>query len=94
MKGSMYTEEEKLLGDEVCRLVNEDKELKHFFAKISYATLKDFAGEITEAFKVQDKKQGAEVMQKYTDLVKALAMHIYIKVVPKREAEQREKSKK
>jgi len=83
-KGSMYTKEEQLLGDKICDLVNTDKELKHFFAETSFNVLKGFAGDINRAFDARDKIEGDRVMHKYVDLIKALAMHVYIKVMIKK----------
>ena len=82
--GSMYTKEEQLLGDEVCELVNADKELKHFFATTCFKILREFAGDINKAFNAKDKEEGKRVWQKNVDLIKALSMHIYIKVSMKK----------
>lgn len=83
-EGSMYTKEEQILSDEVCDLVNADKELKHFFATTCFKILREFAGDITKAFNAKDKEEGKRVMQNNVDLIKALAMHVYIKVMMKK----------
>lgn len=83
-EGIMYTKEEEKLGDEVCDLVNADKVLKHFFATTCFNVLKTFAVDINRAFKAQDKKEGERVMRANVDLIKSLAMHVYIKVTMKK----------
>ena len=94
INNSMYTAEECILGDEVCRLINADKELKVFFREKLADTLQTYAVEVTTAYQTKDKQRAADATCKAAELFKALIMHIYLKVVPKREAEQREKEAK
>ena len=83
---SMYTAEECILGKEVCRLINEDKELKVFFKQKLGSVMQTYAAEIIKSWEVKDRQRAAEATQRAGELIKSLVMHIYIKVVPKRES--------
>ena len=91
---SMYTPEECVLGQEVCRLINADKELKVFFREKIGDALQAYATEVIKAWEAKDHPRAAKAASNAAETIKALVMHIYLKVVPKKEAEQREKEVK
>jgi hypothetical protein len=79
-----YTEEEEKLSVELCSAINADKELAMFFKQRLGSILKKFAGEILLAFKVNDREKAKQVTMDTGEQVKALTMHMYVKVKVKK----------
>ena len=77
----MYTEEEEKLGDELCSMINADKELQMFFKERAGSILKKFAGGIIMAWTKKDKEMAKVATQEAGETLKALIMHVYIKVM-------------
>lgn len=77
---------EGVLGKEICDAINADVELKRLFTKATGKILSDFAVSEVKAHKTLDMKEGQAIMQKAVNLLKALTMHVCIKVIIKREA--------
>ena len=79
-----YTEEEEALSTELCDAVNADKELQKFFRERAGSILKKFAGEIITAWTKNNKQAAKEATQEAGEMLKALTMHVYVKVVVKK----------
>ena len=79
-----YTEEEEALCVELCDTINKDKELAMFFKERGGSILKKFAGGIIMAWTKKDRKMAKEVTQEAGEELKALTMHMHVKVVAKK----------
>jgi len=84
IKKDLYTKEEELLGDELCDMMNADKELKSYFGDLATQFLKDFAKSIIKAYLDKDTQKGQKAFDLMQDGIKALVMHVYIKVMIKK----------
>ena len=82
-KGSMYTDEEAKLGDEVCEAVNADQKLKSFYAERTTFILKELSKTMILAYSRKDKKLAQKALNLAGEMLKALTMHVYIKVTVK-----------
>lgn len=85
-KGSMYTKEEQKLGDEICNIVNADKELKVFFKEQLTKILQTYVAETIMAWEKQDRQRMGKATKEVGELLKALTTHVYIKVRIKKQA--------
>jgi len=84
-----YTKEEEKWGDDMCDTINADKELKGFYVKALGAVLKNFVMDTLKAHKENDVEEGVAVMNKAVDMIKALTVHMHVKVLTKqKEAEK------
>ena len=79
-----YTEEEEALSAELCDAINADKELQKFFKERVGSILKQFASEIIMAWTKNDKQSAKKAIQEAGEMLKALTMHMYVKVVVKK----------
>ena len=79
-----YTEEEEALSAEFCDAINADKELQQFFRERVGSILGKFAAEIIMAWRKTNKQLAKETTQEAGEMLKALTMHMYVKVVVKK----------
>ena len=82
-----YNEEEEVIGQEVCDAVNTDDTLKKMFIKGASKILTEFAVAEVKAHKTLDLKEGERIMKEALNLLKGLTMHVCVKVIIKREAQ-------
>jgi hypothetical protein len=75
-----YTKEEEELCVKLCTAINADKELAMFFKERLGIILKKFAKDIIFAYTIRDKQQAKATTMKAGEMVKALIMHMYVKV--------------
>lgn len=75
-----YTKEEEELSKELCATINADKELAMFFKERLGSTLRKFAKDIMFAYTIKDRQQAKATTQETGEMVKALIMHMYVKV--------------
>jgi len=84
-----YTKEEVKLGDAMCDTINADAELKKFYVGALSTVLKDFVIGTVKAHRENDVKEGTAVMNKAINAIRALTMHVHVKVLTKqKEAEK------
>jgi len=84
----LYTDEERNLGDAMCNTINADKELKVFFKEILGKTLQNFYTNMVNAQAENNVAKVTAIMQQTAEIIKALAMHMHVKVVVKQKEEK------
>lgn len=80
----LYTDEERELSSIMCDAINADKELKVFFKETLGKTLQKFYTDMLEAQAERDVTKIGMVTQQTAEVIKALAMHMHVKVVVKK----------
>ena len=87
METMKYTEDEKKLGIEFCKVISDDKELKKFFADFSGRLLKNFAVDVHRAYdNGQDREQGLQVLNDAVNKIRAITAFMHVRVISKQEA--------
>ena len=82
-----YTKEEEELSTKFCAAINADKELAMFFKERLGSILQTFAKDIIFAYTVKDQQQAKATTAEAGEMVKALTMHMYVKVKIKEKEE-------
>lgn len=81
-----YNKEEEALCYELCNMINADKELKGFFKKRVTKILQTFMEDVVVGRMMKDTKRVGDSAMEATEMIKALTMHVYVKVTMKKQA--------